>query len=192
MKNETGLIFLGAPGAGKGTQAQLLAEFLQVPHISTGEIFRNAIAQKTVLGLQARSYVDKGELVPDELILDLIRERLSQSDAQKGWILDGFPRNVSQASFLDELLCELNQSSDYVVNLEVPDEVLTTRLLLRGRKDDNEQTIRRRLQVYREQTAPVIDYYRDRGRLHSVDGDRLPEEVTESLKQIVISIPDRD
>ncbi len=185
MTNDKRLIFLGPPGSGKGTQAQLLAELFEIPHISTGEILRQAIAEKTVLGQKAQSYVDKGELVPDALILDLIRERLGQPDAQKGWILDGFPRNVAQASFLDELIEELHQSPDCAVNLEVPDRVLITRLLLRGRKDDNEQTIRRRLQVYREQTAPLIGYYRDRGRLYSVNGDRQLGEVTESLKQIV-------
>ena len=185
MTNEKRLIFLGPPGSGKGTQAQLLAELFEISHISTGEILRQAIAEKTVLGQKAQSYVDKGELVPDALILDLIRERLGQPDAQRGWILDGFPRNVAQASFLDELIEELHQSPDCAVNLEVPDEVLITRLLLRGRKDDNEQTIRRRLQVYWEQTAPVIGYYRDRGRLYSVNGDRQLGEVTESLKQIV-------
>ncbi len=185
MTNDKRLIFLGPPGSGKGTQAQLLAELFKIPHISTGEILRQAIAEKTVLGQKAQSYVDKGELVPDALILDLIRERLSQPDAQRGWILDGYPRNVAQASFLDELIEELHQSSDCAVNLEVPDQVLITRLLLRGRKDDNEQTIRRRLQVYREQTAPVLGYYRDRGRLCSINGDRQLGEVTESLKQIV-------
>ena len=179
------VIFLGPPGAGKGTQAQILAQLLQIPHISTGEILRAAIAARTSLGQKAQSYVERGELVPDELLLDLIRERLSQADARQGWILDGFPRNVGQASFLDRLLWELHQSSHHVVNLEVADEVLIARLLSRGRKDDNQETIARRLQVYREQTAPVIDYYRSHGSFHSVDGDRLPEEVTESLKQIV-------
>lgn len=186
--NETGLIFLGPPGAGKGTQAKLLAELVQIPHISTGEILREAIAAQTPLGKKAQEYVDQGELVPDRLILDLIEQRLGQTDAQRGWILDGFPRNVGQANFLDELLGKLNQSSNYlvyVVNLEVPEEVLITRLLSRGRKDDNRQTIRRRLQVYQEQTEPLIDFYRTRNRLYSVDGNRLPEEVTESLKEIV-------
>ncbi|MGH2413704.1 MAG: nucleoside monophosphate kinase, partial [Microcystaceae cyanobacterium] len=138
MTKTTGLIFLGPPGSGKGTQAQLLAEMLEIPHISTGEILRQAIAQQTSLGQKARSYVDRGELVPDELMLDLIRERLGQPDAQKGWILDGFPRNVAQASFLDRLLEELNQSSNYTVNLEVPDNIIIERLLLRGREDDTE------------------------------------------------------
>jgi adenylate kinase len=181
----TGLIFLGPPGSGKGTQAQILAEFFQIPHISTGEILRQAIAQKTPLGQKAQSFVDRGELVPDELLLDLIRESLTQPEAEKGWILDGFPRNVAQAAFLDKLLEEINQaSSQCVINLEVPNQVLIERLLLRGRKDDSEETIRRRLEVYQEQTAPVIEYYSQHGTLHSIDGDRLPEEVTESLKAV--------
>lgn len=181
----TRLIFLGPPGAGKGTQAEVFADLVNVPHISTGEILRGAIAQGTPLGQKAQSYMDRGELVPDELLLDLIRDRLTQPDAQKGWILDGFPRNVSQASFLEQLLQELNQTCDFAINLEVPDEVLIKRLLGRGRKDDNEQTIRRRLDVYRQQTAPVIEFYRDRSTLRSIDGDQSLEKVTASLKQVV-------
>ena len=185
MTQKTGLIFLGPPGAGKGTQAHVLAQALQIPHISTGEILRQAIAQATPLGKKAQDYVERGELVPDDLILDLIRERLGRADTGAGWILDGFPRNVTQASFLDELLEELSQRAEVVVNLEVPDQVLITRLLSRGRKDDTEETISRRLQVYREQTAPVIDYYCSRDKLYSVDGDRTPEFVSQSLKQII-------
>jgi adenylate kinase len=182
----TRLIFLGPPGAGKGTQAKFLADLLNIPHISTGDILRSAIAQGTPLGQKAQSYVDKGELVPDDLLLDLIRERLNQPDAQNGWILDGFPRNVNQASFLEQLLQELNQSCD-CVNLEVPDEVLVARMLGRGRKDDNEDTIRRRLEVYRNDTEPLIGFYRDRSVLKSINGDRSVDEVTESLKQLVAS-----
>jgi adenylate kinase len=185
MTKATGFIFLGPPGSGKGTQAQVLASLLQVPHISTGEILRQAIAEQTPLGQKAQQYVDRGELVPDELLLDLIRERLHQPDAQQGWILDGFPRNVPQASFLEGLLEEIRQTSTYVVNLEVPDDVIVERLLLRGRKDDTHETIRRRLEVYQEQTAPLIDYYQQQGKLHAVDGNRLPEEVTHSLQQLV-------
>lgn len=185
MTKTTGLIFLGAPGSGKGTQAQFLAELFQISHISTGEILRQAIAEQTPLGQKAQSYVDKGELVPDDLILDLIRERLSQADAQKGWILDGFPRNVPQAKFLDQLLQEINQSVDYIINLEVPDQAIIERLLLRGRKDDSEDTIRRRLEVYQEKTEPLIDYYRLQSKLYSINGNRFPEEVTASLKDLV-------
>ncbi len=181
------LIFLGPPGAGKGTQAQILGQSLKIPHISTGDILRDAISKGTPLGIKAQSYVDGGELVPDALILDLIRERLSQADTLKGWILDGFPRNVSQASFLDQLLEQLQQNCDYAVNFEVPDQVLTERMLARGRKDDNEDTIRRRLQIYHEQTAPVIDYYDNQQILKSVDGNRLLEEVQASLQEIINS-----
>ena len=181
----TRLIFLGPPGAGKGTQAKILANLCEIPHISTGDILREAQAQGTPLGQKAQSYMQGGELVPDALILDLMRERLSQSDAQNGWILDGFPRNVSQAAFLDELLQDMKQEYGCVVNLEVPDEVLVTRMLGRGRQDDNEETIRRRLEVYRQQTAPLIDFYRDRDSLASVDGNRPLQQVTDALKQLV-------
>ena len=185
MTQATGLIFLGPPGAGKGTQAHVLAQALQILHISTGEILRQAIAQATPLGKKAQGYVAQGELVPDDLMLDLIRERLGSTDTQQGWILDGFPRNVSQASFLDNLLEELSQRADIVINLEVPDQILIARLLSRGRKDDTKETISRRLQVYREQTTPLINYYRSRDKLYAVDGDRTPEFVSQSLKQII-------
>lgn len=183
----TRLIFLGPPGAGKGTQAQLLAESLEIPHISTGEILRTAIAKSTPLGEKAKSFVDKGELVPDDLLLDLIRDRLNQPDAQQGWILDGFPRNLSQATFLEKLLQELEQNFDCAVNLDVPDEVLITRLLSRGRHDDDQETIRRRLEVYRHDTEPVIGFYRERSSLRVIDGARPVDQVTESLKQVVAS-----
>ena len=139
--------------------------------------------------------MDKGELVPDGLILDMMRERLSQADAKVGWILDGFPRNVSQASFLDELLEEMDQVCERAVNLEVPDQILVARMLGRGikegRKDDNEETIRRRLEVYRQQTAPLIDFYRERQQLVSVNGNLSMEEVTAELKQVIGSIQSR-
>jgi len=180
-----GIIFFGPPGSGKGTQASVLAEHLQVPHISTGEILRAAISNKTPLGEKAQGFVDRGDLVPDELILNLIRERLQLSDAEKGWILDGFPRNLSQASFLDQLLTQLGQAIQCVVNLEVPDESLVERLLQRGRQDDTQETISNRLKVYHQQSAPVIGYYRDRGTLYSVDGNRTPELVTQYLVELV-------
>lgn len=184
--SNSGLVFLGPPGAGKGTQAQILATKFSIPHISTGEILRTAIAQQTPLGQKAQSYVDQGELVPDELLLDLIRDRLNQEDAQTGWILDGFPRNVEQARFLDALLGEFNQSCDCgIINLHVDEEILVERLLLRGRKDDQEETIRRRLQVYHEQTAPVISYYQEQGNLYTVDGSSDMEKVTEAITSII-------
>lgn len=179
------LIFLGPPGAGKGTQAQLLAESYGIPHISTGEILRTAISEQTDLGVKAQGYVDRGELVPDDLILDLIRARLQEPDAAPGWILDGFPRNVAQAEFLEKLLAELNQACNYALNLAVPDDVLIERLLGRGRKDDNETTIARRLEVYREKTAPVIAFYEKQGTLASVDGNQGMDAVTEALKACI-------
>lgn len=178
------LIFLGPPGAGKGTQAERLAAAANIPHISTGEIIRGAIAHQTPLGQKAKAYVDAGDLVPDSLILDLIGERLSQSDTESGWILDGFPRNVSQAQFLDQLLTELNQDGVCVISLTVPEEVLVRRLMNRQRQDDNEATIRHRLVVYHQETAPVIEFYRDRN-LHIVDGDRTPDDVGATLQMIV-------
>ncbi|BAS54300.1 MULTISPECIES: adenylate kinase [Leptolyngbya] len=179
------LIFVGPPGAGKGTQSKFLADAHQIPHISTGDILRESVAAKTSLGVQAQGYMDRGELVPDQLVIDLIRERLSKPDAQSGWILDGFPRNVAQAEFLDALLSELHQGCDRVVNFDVPDPVLLVRLLSRGRKDDNEETIRRRLEVYREQTAPLISYYESQQKLVTVNGDQSMDEVAAALNQVV-------
>jgi adenylate kinase len=185
----TRLIFLGAPGAGKGTQAQILAESLGIPHISTGDILRAEVKDQTELGLQAKSYMNKGELVPDSLILDMIRGRLAQADASTGWILDGFPRNATQAEFLDRLLIEIGQNYNFAINLNVPQERLVERLLnratIQNRPDDTEAVIRRRLVIYDEQTAPLIDYYQQKGVFREVDGDRELAEVTHHLKSIV-------
>ncbi len=186
----TRLIFLGAPGAGKGTQAQILAESAQIPHISTGDILRAEVKGQTELGLKAKSYMDKGELVPDSLILDMIRARLSQPDAiSAGWILDGFPRNVSQAEFLDRLLAEISQNYNLAINLDVPQDRLVERLLnratIQNRPDDTEDVIRRRLVVYDEQTLPLIDYYRQKGVYREVNGDRDLATVTGDLEALV-------
>jgi len=179
----TRLIFLGAPGAGKGTQAQSLAQEYGIPHISTGDILRSAVAHKTELGLKAQSYMDAGELVPDQLMLDLVRDRLGAEDAKVGWILDGFPRTAGQAKFLDTLLDEIHQSCNYVVNFDVPNEALVARLLGRGRVDDTEAVIRNRLEVYHEQTAPLIDFYSDRGQLVAIDGSQSIEVIGSTLRQ---------
>src|SRR6476469_6407845 len=185
------LIFMGPPGAGKGTQAQLLAALWKIPHISTGDILRACVVAKTDLGQKAQSYMDRGELVPDELLMDIVQERMNQPDATAGWILDGFPRTVPQAAFFDKLLCNVGGGGSSsgkhcdlrTVNLDVPDNILVARLLSRGRQDDNEETIRRRLQVYREQTEPLIDFYSGRQQLVAVDGDRQMELVTAELQQ---------
>lgn len=183
----TRLIFLGPPGAGKGTQASVLANKCQIPHISTGDILRSAVVNQTELGIQAKSYMDKGELVPDQLMLNLVGDRLSESDVSDGWILDGFPRTVLQASFLDDLLDKIQQTYDCAVNLDVPDDVLIARLLSRGRSDDNEETIRNRLRVYREQTKPLIDFYSTSQRLISIDGNQPVDTVTHRLYDLVNS-----
>lgn len=182
----TRLIFLGPPGAGKGTQAKNLAQHCDIPHISTGDILRSAVQKGTVLGLKAKEYMERGELVPDQLVQDLIPERLSQADTHAGWILDGFPRNLKQAEFLEQLLQELGRGSTQAINLDVPDEVVVSRLLgrakIEGRADDTEAAIRRRLEVYRQETAPLISYYRDRQQLKSVNGDQPLEQVTAELR----------
>lgn len=152
---------------------------------STGDILRAAVANQTLLGLEAKAYMEKGDLVPDPLVIDLIRERLDQPDAQQGWILDGFPRNVAQAEFLDELLGKIHQLYDYVINLEVPDEVLVARMLERGRADDAEDVIRNRLRVYQADTAPLIDFYKGLGKLVSINGHQSMQEVTDDLKKLV-------
>lgn len=181
----TRLIFLGPPGAGKGTQAKGLAEFLHIPHISTGDILRQAILDKTTLGVKAQSYMDKGDLVPDKLVEDMVEERLNKADTEKGWILDGFPRTVAQAIFLGELLVNISQGQEKVVNLDAPDEVVIARLLDRGRKDDTEAVIRHRLEVYRQDTAPLIKYYGNLHKLLTVNGNQSQEEVTTELKNVI-------
>lgn len=143
--------------------------------------------EQTVLGIKAQNYVNSGELVPDQLVQDLVQERLSQPDAGNGWILDGFPRKVTQAAFLEELLETIHQSGERVVNLDAPDEVVIVRLLDRGRKDDTEEVIRRRLEVYRAETAPLIDYYRDRQKLLTVNGNQSQEDVTSELQKVIAS-----
>ena len=180
------LVFLGPPGAGKGTQAQRIAEEYRIPHISTGDILRSAVKEGTELGKLAKSYMDKGELVPDEVIIGIIRERLSQPDVkEKGFILDGFPRTLPQAEALDELLKELSMPLNRVVYLNVDDEEIIKRLLARGRADDTEEVIRNRLKVYREQTAPLIAYYSEKCILVEIYGVGDIEEITRKIKESV-------
>ena len=179
------LIFLGPPGAGKGTQALALAEKLQIPHISTGDILRQGLTARSPLGIEAQSYMDRGELVPDNLVQAMVEERLQQSDISSGWILDGFPRTVSQAEFLAELLQKLAHGSVQVINLDVPDDILIERLLGRGRPDDTEDVIRRRLEVYHADTKPLIGFYRDRQQLVYVNGNQPLEAVNTDLHQVI-------
>jgi len=170
------LFFLGPPGSGKGTQARLLAERLGIPAISTGEMLRGAVAQGTPLGRQAKAIMEAGELVSDDLMIALMRERLSEADAADGFVLDGFPRTVEQARALEGLLAEAGngQGLQRVINLLVPEPVLVDRLRGRSveekRTDDHPETITERLRVYQSKTAPLIGFYRERGLLTDVDG----------------------
>ncbi|TLX20880.1 adenylate kinase [Thermomonas fusca] len=168
------LVLLGAPGSGKGTQATRLKEHLQVPHISTGDLLRAEVAAGTPLGLQAKEVMARGDLVSDEILLGMLRSRFSQEDTRAGFILDGYPRNLAQAAALDELLASLGQKFDAAVQLAVDNEQIIERLAGRakaeGRADDTPESVRHRLNVYDEKTAPVIDYYRQHGQLTVVDG----------------------
>jgi adenylate kinase len=185
------LIFLGPPGAGKGTQAQILAEQLQIAHISIGDLLREAIAGKTSLGIQAQAHVHAGELVPNILVMATIEERLDKPDIKRGWILDGFPRTISQALALDKLLLKMNQPSPKVIYFDVNPKMLVKWMLERGRSDDNEKTIRRRLEVYQTETAPLIDFYQRRHCLKTINGNLSVAEVTDCLHselQLTVSV----
>ncbi|MGF0309276.1 adenylate kinase [Rhodococcoides fascians A25f] len=177
------LVLLGPPGAGKGTQAVLLSEKLGVPHISTGDLFRANIGEKTPLGLEAKKYLDAGDLVPSELTVDMVRSRLAEPDAVNGFLLDGFPRSVGQAEALVGILADLNAKLDAVLSFVVDEDVVVERMLARGREDDKEDVIRNRLKVYRDETAPLLDYYAD--ELVTVDAIGEVDEVNaRALKSI--------
>ncbi len=156
------LVILGKQGAGKGTQAEQLARHYGVPRVSTGDMFRSAVEAGTESGREAKHYMDAGELVPDEVTNEMVRQRLAQADAESGFLLDGFPRNAAQAHVLDEILSELDVELDAVVQLDVPEEVVVERLLARGRADDTEDVVRHRQEIYRSETAPLLDHYADR------------------------------
>jgi len=173
------LVLVGPPGAGKGTQAARLAEQFDIPHISTGDLFRANLKDETPLGLEAKTYMDAGNLVPDSVTVGMVKDRLSDSDTAKGFILDGFPRTTSQADSLGEILGELGVELDAVVQFEVPDEELVQRLLGRGRSDDTEDVIRNRQQVYRDETAPLLQYYAD--RLVVIDAVGEVAEITDRV-----------
>jgi adenylate kinase len=175
----TRLVLVGPPGAGKGTQATALSEKLRVPHISTGDLFRAHIANETELGRQVKQYLDDGKLVPDGVTNQMVVDRLEQADTSNGFLLDGFPRNIGQADVLAKELADSDQKLDAVVQLQVDEEVVVKRLMARGRADDNEDVIRHRQHVYRSETAPLLDYYRD--VLVTVDGVGEVDEITERV-----------
>jgi len=197
------VVLLGAPGAGKGTQAQKMIDAYGIPQISTGDILRASVAAGTELGLQAKRYMDAGDLVPDEVVIGLVKTRLAEPDAEKGFILDGFPRTTAQAEALDAELVSLGKAIEAAIAITVDPEVIVARLTSRRvcracgaitnaaagnmcpkcggelyqRDDDNEATVRNRLDVYERSTAPLIDYYRAKGLLHEIDGDRPVDDV---------------
>ena len=210
------LLMLGAPGAGKGTQAKKIAEKYNIPHISTGDIFRANIKNGTELGQKAKTYMDQGLLVPDELVVDLVMDRFAQPDCENGYVLDGFPRTIPQAEALDAALEKAGAKIDYAINVEVPDENIIRRMSGRRacvacgatyhlvhippkkegvcdtcgkelilRDDDKPETVKKRLDVYHEQTQPLIDYYTEKGALVEVDGTVDMEDVFDAIVKIL-------
>ena len=187
------LVLLGAPGSGKGTQATRLKDALAVPHISTGDLLRAAVAAGTPLGTQAKAVMDRGELVSDDIVLGMLEERLTAGDTGNGFILDGYPRNSAQAQALESLLAKLGQPVDVAVLLDVDVELLISRLAGRaqaeGRSDDTPETVRNRLRVDTEQTAPVIDFYDAAGKLTRIDGVGSMEDITARVLAAINGLP---
>jgi len=210
------IIMLGAPGAGKGTQAKMIADKYNIPHISTGDIFRANIKNGTELGKKAKTYMDKGLLVPDELVVDLVVDRIQQEDCKNGFILDGFPRTIPQAESLDAALAKINEKMDYALNIEIPDENIIKRMSGRRacvscgatyhivnipprtegicdrcggelilRDDDKPETVKKRLDVYHEQTEPLIKYYTDKGIIKELDGTMEMDDVFSDIIKIL-------
>lgn len=183
------IVLMGAPGAGKGTQAKRLQEALGLPQVATGDLFRYNLKQETELGLLANKYMDAGELVPDSVTIAMVRERLAQADCVSGAILDGFPRNPLQAEALDSLLEELGGRVVVVPYIHVSQEELVRRLIkraeLEGRADDNEETVRNRMRVYQKQTEPLLAYYRTKGLLVEINGQQAIDDVYSDLNQVI-------
>jgi len=169
------LVLLGPPGAGKGTQADLLSDKLGVPHISTGDLFRTNISAQTPLGREAQKYIDAGDLVPSDVTNRMVEARVGEPDAANGFVLDGYPRTVDQADALEKILADMDKKLDAVLCFVVPEETVVSRMMARGRADDNEDVIRNRLRVYREETEPLLEHYD--GLVVSVDGVGEIDEV---------------
>ena len=178
-------VFIGPPGAGKGTQAERLVARYELAHLSTGDMLRAARDAQTEVGRKADRYMSQGELVPDEIIVQIIAERLAEPDCQAGYLLDGFPRTIAQAEALDRMLAERNTPLDVVLELQVPEEELFRRLAGRGRADDKPEVIRQRLVAYRQQTEPLLDYYGKAGLLKSVDGLGSVDEIFDRIKALL-------
>jgi adenylate kinase len=187
-------LILGPQGSGKGTQAKRIAAEYDIPHVATGDIFREAIASWTPLGREVEPILASGQLVPDELTVSLIRERLAEDDARNGFVLDGFPRNAAQAEALDELLAEIGRPLDIVLELQVPDEVCIERLLKRaeeeGRADDTPEVIEQRLEIYHRETAPLVEHYLATGKVVGIHGegsvDEVWAEIQDALEQVKV------
>jgi adenylate kinase len=175
------IVLLGPPGAGKGTQAELLASQLGVPAISTGDMLRQAVSSGAELGRKVQSIMASGALVDDATMADVVKDRLAKADARQGFLLDGYPRTLPQAHTLEGILTEAGRELDAVLLVEVPEEELVRRAVLRQREDDREEVVRERLRVYREKTEPLIGYYRERGLLYPIDGNLPVEQVTSQM-----------
>ncbi|WP_297277055.1 adenylate kinase [uncultured Brachyspira sp.] len=177
------IIFIGAPGVGKGTQSALIEKDYSIAHIATGDMLRENIANGTELGKTAKSYMDKGELVPDSLVIDMLTDRIKKDDCKNGFMLDGFPRTMEQAKELSKILDSLNYKINAVIDLYASENIIIERLLNRGRADDNEETIRNRLKVFESQSKPVLEYYNDKVKIIKIESVGTPEEVYARIKK---------